>query len=187
MIPTSCRIAVAVAVLFAAGLTCLAQDPEPPLTWKGEGVASMISSEEGVRDLNFNVRLHIDAAGMVKGEVYTDEGSASIERFYYGERVTFGSSELVAQRIVIVIMIGKTSDDPTLVIMDGRSLADQFCYGELLVKRYEKDGDIEKGLDIGNKTAEEVYESYMPTGLKNALKKSTPWGCFQMSGKFVTE
>ncbi|MFH1740912.1 MAG: hypothetical protein ABIH23_18050, partial [bacterium] len=131
-------IGIAVAGIMLLGMTSVAQDPEPPFTWKGKGVASFIS-KEGPNDVHFDIQIRIDADGTVSGKTSTDDGSADIERLYYGEKVKFELPELTARRLVLVLMINKDSDNPSVVIMNGRTLVDKFCYGELLIRRISAD------------------------------------------------
>lgn len=175
---------MAVAAIMLLGSVCMAQ--EPPLTWKGKGVASFMG-EYGVEDLEFEIKLHIDEAGMIKGETKTDDGGAQIERLYYSQKKEYEFGEFSAQEVVFVLLTDSDSDSPMMIILDGRVLVDKFCYGELLLKQYEKDGSVEKGLDIGDKMAAEIYEGYPPEGLKAARKKCVPFGYFKITGGFVTE
>ena len=152
-----------------------------PLTWKGKGVSSFIS-RDGTEEIQFNIRIHIDVDGIVEGEAYTDDGSASIAQLYYGEKVSFELPEFDARKLILVLVINEDSDNPSLIIMNGRMLVDRFCYGEIFVKRYEEG----EGLDIDNNFATPIDEEYLPSEIRRALKDSLPIGCFQMTGDFVT-
>ena len=179
-------IGMAVAGIMLLGMVCMAQAPEPPFTWKGEGLASFIG-EEGTTDLEFNVKINIDVDGAVTGETSTDEGSSPIKQLYYGEQVGFDFPPIEARRLTLVIMIGDDSDQPGLVIMSGHILVDKFWFGELFFKPFEAGGSIEKGLDIGNNIATAIDQEYLPQGLNNALNKCIPIGCFKVTGGFATD
>ena len=177
-------IGIAVVAIMLLGITSVAQEPEPPFTWKGKGVAPLIS-EEGVNEIEFNIEIRIDADGMVSGKTSTYDGSADIERLYYGENVEFELPEFAARKLILVLIINKDSDNPSVVIMNGRALVDKFCYGEILIRRLSK--DLQEALDIGSKLATPIDEDALPEGLQKALKECIPLGCFKMSGTFAPQ
>jgi hypothetical protein len=171
------RIASLICVFFLslAVVSVYAQEPELPLTWKGEGKAKVLL-ENGIEELSFSATIHIDNDGWTTGSFSNYEGEIKIERFFYME-------ENDGARKVILVLLDNDDSNPRLFIVDGRILAGQFIYGEILFKNYVKDGSIEKGLSFGNKTAEEVYQGYMPAGLKAALQGCKPVGCLTIKGK----
>ena len=63
--------AVAMGIILTGGLA-VAQEPEVPLTWKGEGAANLITAE-GEDQIQFNLELHVDEWGMVTDTTSNDE------------------------------------------------------------------------------------------------------------------
>lgn len=161
---------------FAGGTAAFAQNVEPPFTWKGDGTAWFVN-QGAVESLSFKVQTRVEADGTVSGEFSTDDGSATVERLYYGQ------VENNSRKVILVLTV-KTDEDGILYILDGRLIGDNLLYGEVLIKKFEKDGEIEKGLYLGDKTAQEIYPDYLPSGLKKALSTCRPAGCVKVSGGF---
>ncbi len=178
-------VGLAVVGVMLLGTAGAAQDPEPPLKWKGSGVSSFIS-KDGTNDISFDIEINIDADGMVSGKAWTEDGNAPIKQLYYGEKVEFEFPELGARKIILVLIIEEDSDEPSVVIMNGRVLVDRFCYGEVLIRRLSTE-DLEEALDIGNNLATPIDENALPEGLKKALSLCIPLGCFKMSGTVVPQ
>lgn len=161
---------------WTVGTVAFAQDVEPPFTWKGDGTAWYVQNG-AVESIAFKAQTRVEADGTVSGEFSTDDGSAVIERLYYGQ-VSDNT------RKVVLVLSVKSEDGGILYILDGRLIGDSLLYGEVLIKKFEKDGEIEKGLQLGDKTALEIYPDYLPSGLKKALSTCRPAGCFKVSGGF---
>jgi len=176
--------AMTVLGVILLGTIGMAQDPEPPLTWKGKGQATLIS-EEGTRDIEFDLRIHVGEDGIVSGEVSTEDGNAQLERLYYGEKVKFDFPGLESRRLVLVLSL-RDSDNPSVIIMNGQALADRFGYGELRARRLSAEG-LKEALDLGNKEPTLLEEGALPEGVRKALEESAPMGCFKMTGGFVDE
>ena len=175
---------MAVVGIMLLPAVCMAQ--EPPFTWEGKGVSTFVG-EYGMEELEFAIKIHINEAGEVKGEASSDEGGADIERLYYSAEKDYEWGDFSTRRVIVVMILDKASDSPTLIVMDGRTLSDKFYYGETLIRKYEAGGELAKALEIGDKTAAEIYEDYIPSGIKTARKECVPIGCFKMTGKFVNE
>jgi len=169
---------IAGAVLMSAGLFAYAQEIQLPFTWKGDGEAWAMIDDE-VQNVKFTVSVTVDQDGMVKGTAATDDGEAKIERFYYTQE----SDGL--RRVVFILLTHEADNEPLLYILDGKTIKNKFFFGEALIKKFEKEGAIEKGLNIGDKAATEIYEDYIPDGLKKALKSCRPVGCVKIIGKFA--
>jgi len=173
---------VAMGVILFGG-TSFAQEPEVPLTWKGEGEATFISGD-GEREIEFDLDFHVDSEGYVKGKTTTDEGGTDLERMYYGDPEEAEYPALDSRKLILVLSID--ADTPILVIMNGQVLDDKYFYGELRLARQNAEG-MEEALDLGNKMATSIYPDSLPSGLKKALKNSAPMGYFEVKGKKVTE
>jgi hypothetical protein len=165
-------VSLFVALLVLPGIA-VAQDPELPLTWEGEG-KSVVMMQDGMETIAFDAKFEIDTDGYVKGAFSDGSGEASIERFYYGY-------ENGGKRDLIMVLVTEESE-PKLIILKGSVLKNQLYYGEVLVKIYEKGGEIEKGLYLDSEIAEEIYSDYLPKGLKNALKSCKAVGSFTIKG-----
>lgn len=163
-------------LVAAGGMVVSAQTVEPPFTWKGDGTAWFVR-DGAVESLAFKVLSHVDADGTVSGEFSTDEGGAAIEKLFYGQ------VEDNSRKVVLVLSV-KSEDGGILYVLNGRLIGESLLYGEVQIKKFEKDGEIEKGLQLGDKTAVEIYPDYMPSGLKKALSTCRPAGCFKVSGGF---
>ncbi len=166
----------AIALLVMAVGTVPAQDVELPLTWKGEGKA-IIQMDEEAMHLDVEAKFTVDTDGWTTGKVSAMEGSADLKRFYYGE-------EADGARKLILVVVSEDDSEPMLFVLDCRILRGSLLYGEILAKPYEKGGEIEKGLNIGDKSAQEIYPDYMPSGLKKAMKVCKPVGVVGVQGGF---
>ncbi len=165
-------------IIVCIGATSVfAQEPEPPFTWKGEGTA-LIVGEEGIKEISFTAKVDVDSDGWVNGKLCDGDDCATIERVYYAPFIEG------AQKLYIVLSV-KDGEKDKLVLLDCRMIAGMLLYGEILIKDFVKEGEIEKGLSIGDKVAQEIYEDYMPTGLKKALKAFKPCGAMAIKGNFV--
>lgn len=178
---------IAVAAIMVMAMVSAAQDPEPPFTWKGNGTSWYIG-RDGVNEIDYTLKLTIDEAGAVKGSAMTDDWSAKVERLYYSaaETHSFGDGEnLSTRKATMVLSFDSDSGDTMLVIMVGRIIADRMFYGETFMLRTERGGEIAKGLQLGSKEAVEVYGDYVPQGLKKAIAKGIPTGCFKVVGSYT--
>ncbi len=185
----SIMLSVLIAGVMLTGMTCVAQEEEAPLTWKGEGGACLVFGDGEIEEVKFEFKFHVDSEGWVTGsaaEADESEHSAMLEKIYYGP------SEDGVRPLIMVLSI-KDSDEPALIIMKGKAIKigeyskRSMAYGEIYMRPYEKNGEIEKGLAIGDKTATEIYEDYMPSGLKKAIASSKLSGIYQIVGKIVDE
>ena len=156
---------------------CVAQDVPLPLTWKGEGKSAVLVQDE-MMEIEFSATINVDTDGWVSGKFATDEGEAKIERLYYE-----GSDE--NGRKLVLVAVTKEDYNAKLMIFSGRMLKGKFFYGEVFMKLYEKDGKVEKGLNLSDKVAQEIYSDYIPSGLKEALKTCKPVGVFGIVGGFA--
>jgi hypothetical protein len=173
--------AAAVALL---GTVTLAQEVQPPFTWKGKGLASLIA-EQGINEVNFDFELAVDGNGGLKGKTTGDEGSATIKHMFYGEQVDH--HELPGyhfRRAIIVLAFNEQGGDPMLLVLDGRLLAGRFFTGELLMKRYEPYSETDKALGVGDPMATPMDEDYLPSSLKSALRKTLPFGMVKIEGAY---
>jgi hypothetical protein len=164
-------------VLLGLSITVTAQDVELPLTWKGEGKA-MVMMEEELETIAFEAVINIDTDGWVTGKFSNEEGDAKIERFYYSDPVD-------GVRNVVIVVLDRNADESLLVLLQGKVLKGQLMYGEVLLKKFEPEGAIEKGLNLGDKSATAIFPDYMPEGLKNALKTCKKVGCFAVTGGYA--
>ncbi|MBD3265731.1 hypothetical protein GF373_03610 [bacterium] len=164
-------LAVGVVLSTAA----MAQEPELPLKWEGKGKAAYIQYGY-VESLEFTAQINVDTDGWVTGKFFNDEGEAKIQRFYYGQVVN-------GVRDLIVVLLDKESNDPTVIILSGKIHDSHFFYGEIHAKPYDKSGEVEKGLNLGDQMAQEIFEGYKPSTLKKALKACKSIGCFVVKGQ----
>lgn len=171
----------AIAVL---GTASAAAEIEPPFTWKGKGVASFIA-EYGIDEIQFTLEVSVDAEGQIKGKTSSDEGESSLKHMFYGERVEHEVPGYYSRKSILVLMLNETSDEPMLIVLDGRLLAGRFFAGEARVKRYEKGSESDKALGVGDLVATAIDEDYLPSNLRTALKKSMPWGTVKIEGAYA--
>ncbi|MBN2328249.1 MAG: hypothetical protein JXR73_13965 [Candidatus Omnitrophica bacterium] len=170
--------------LLLSTAVCTAQDPEPPITWKGNGVSTFIGQDE-TNDMDIDVRIHIDENGAVTGEVSSEEGSASIKKFYYAEAQTYEWREYQTRAVVIILVINEDGDNPLVVLMRGRVLVNRLLYGETLIIRLSS--DIESALDMNDKSAILFDPKNLPQGLSNVIDKAMPIGLFKVEGAMSSE
>lgn len=175
------KSAVAAAMVF--GTSSLAQEVEPPFTWKGKGEATFIA-EYGLNEIQFEMELSIDETGGVSGFTRSDEGKSTLKHVFYGERVDYPIGELYSRKVIMVILLNEDGGEPMVGVMNGRLLAGRFFYGELSLKRYEPASETDKALGLGDQTATEIDEDYLPSSLKSALKKCMPFGLTKIEGAY---
>lgn len=167
----------AIALVVMAVGTLPAQEVELPLTWKGTGKAVFMINEEA-ESIELEATFTIDTDGWATGKFSAENGSAELKRFYY-------TQEENGARKLILVVISEEGDEPTLFVLDCRVIRGSLLYGEVLAKPYEKEGEIEKGLNIGDKTAQELFTDYMPASLKKALSTCKPIGFVGLKGEIV--
>jgi hypothetical protein len=167
---------VALLVMAMGVSMTMAQDVELPLTWKGYGEAEILIDGQ-FEETYFDVELHIDQEGWVEGEFVGNDGKAKLNRLFY-------SVQENGKRILMMVITAEIDYEKVLFILKGRMLKDQLYYGELLMKPYDEDGSIEKSLDLKYSIAEEIYETYMPSGLSKALQRLEPVGMFKIKGSY---
>ncbi|MEW6238020.1 MAG: hypothetical protein AB1656_21740 [Candidatus Omnitrophota bacterium] len=165
------------ALLLSAGPAALAQDVELPLTWQGKGKAVLLTEDE-ISDFEIHATIKVDSDGWVEGEFEAEDGKAVIKRFYY-ETAVDGARNLV------IVLLDQNEENPLLILLKSRILKDRLLYGEVYVKPFEKEGEIEKGLNLGENTAQEIYSDYVPPSLTKALKTCKPIGGFALNGSYV--
>lgn len=165
------------ALILMVGISAIgfAQDVELPMKWTGDGSAKYLS-RNGIKALSFQTTIKIDSQGEVSGSFSNSEGSMPLVKLYYGE-------EMDGARHIVMVLLNKESDNPFLYLLSARVLKGELVYGEVFVKSYESNGSIESGLNLDDHYAQEIYEDYMPSGLKNALKECKPVGCFLIQGQ----
>ena len=176
-------VALAVGILLVGGVS-FGQEAEVPLTWEGDGEATIIG-RDGQEEIKFDLKFHIDEDGVVSGSTSTGDGAAEIERFYYGDPVKSESPALDSRKLILALSI-ESSDTPILVIMNGQVLGEKYFYGEIRLTRLNAEG-MKEGLNIGNKTATSLSAEGFPSGVKKALEKSVPMGYFEVQGKRAAE
>lgn len=165
------------------GMASLAQEVEPPFTWNGKGVATVIA-EYGVNDINFQIDLSVDAQGGFKGKTSNEEGESAIKHVFYGERMDYEIPGLFSRKAIVVLLINEGGDNPMLAVLNGRLLAGRLFSGEVLLKRYEAGSESDKALGVGNPVATPIDEDYLPSSLKAALKKCAPFGTVKIEGAY---
>ena len=173
----------AVAAATLLGTASLAQEVEPPFTWKGKGVGSFIA-QDGINEINFNLELAVDVDGNVKGKTVSDEGESTVKHMFFGQRVEHEFPGYYSRKAILVLAINEQGVEPMLAVLNGRLLAGRFFSGEALLKRYEPDSDTDKALGVGNPTATQIEEDYLPSSLKSALKKAMPFGTVKIEGAY---
>lgn len=172
-------------VAFAAliGTASLAQEVEPPFTWKGKGEVSFIS-ERGVRNVSFDFELSIDGSGGINGKTSNDEGESLIKHVFYGERVEHEIPGYHSRKTILVLVINERGNRPMLAVLNGRLLGDRLFTGEALIKRYEPDSQTDKALGVGDPMATQIDADDLPSDLKSALKKTVPVGMVKIEGAY---
>ena len=60
---------------------CLAQNVEPPFSWKGEGIGGIIS-EEGLNEVEFNFEISVDINGAISGGTSNEDGTTSLKHVF---------------------------------------------------------------------------------------------------------
>ncbi len=175
-------LALAAIVLF--GMAGMAQDVEPPFTWKGKGVATILS-EFGTNDIEFDIKFSIDTEGTVKGKTSNEDGESSIKHLFYAQKKEYEFAGLFSRKAILILLINEDGDNPMLCVLNGRFLLDKFFYGEALITKYEAGSEVAKGLEIGSDIATEIDEDYLPSDLKSALKKCIPFGAVQIKGEYA--
>lgn len=173
----------AVAAVAFLGTVTLAQEVQPPFAWKGKGLASLIA-EQGINEVSFNFELAVDANGGVKGKTTSDQGNSELKHLFYGERVEHELPGYYSRKAILVLAFNEQGSDPLLLILNGRLLADRFFTGDMLIKRYEPYEETDKALGVGDPTATPIYEDYLPSSLKSALKKTLPFGAVKIEGAY---
>jgi hypothetical protein len=172
-----------VAAVTLLGTVSLAQEVEPPFTWKGKGLGSFIA-QDGINEISFNLELAVDADGGVKGKTISDEGESTIKHMFYGERVEHEFPGYYSRKAILVLMINEQGTEPMLAIFNGRLLAGRFFTGEALLMRSEPDSETDKALGVGNPIATRIEEDNLPSSLKSALKKAIPFGTVKIEGAY---
>lgn len=170
-------------MLLFSGIA-LGQEPELPFAWEGKGEATFIS-RNGQRNLEFQLKFHVDEEGNLSGGTSTEEGSTDLERLYYGESIKSESIGLESRRLVLVLTT-KNTETPILVILSGLVLGDQYFYGEIRLTRPNIEG-VKEGLDLGSKVATPLDGDNLTTGLQKALKQTIPMGHFNIVGNRVED
>jgi hypothetical protein len=168
--------ALVLALAFAPAVVS-AQDVELPVTWNGEGHA-LLFLEQGLEEMPIQFTLKVDTDGWATGKIVAEKGEAALKRFYY-------ESEIDGVRSLVLIFVDNNDADPGLYITKVRVIQSKLIYGEILRKTYEKEGEIEKSLNIGDNAAQEIYPDYFPDSLKKAMGKCKPAGCFAVQGSVV--
>jgi len=176
-------VAAAVSVAALLGTVSLAQEVEPPFTWKGKGVVSFIA-EQGVKEVSFNFNLAVDSSGGIKGKTTSDEGESTVKHVFYAERVEHPIANYYSRKAMLVLAINEDGSNPVLAVLNGRLLAGKFFSGEVLVKRYEPENETDKALGVGNPVATLIEEDSLPDSLKSALKKLMPIGTVKIEGGY---
>jgi hypothetical protein len=171
----------ALAALFAT--VSLAQEVEPPFTWKGKGQISLIA-EQGINEITFNFELAVDADGGIQGRTSGEQGQSEIKHVFYGERMEHELPGHYSQRAILVLAINEGGINPLLAVLNGRLLAGRFFAGEALVKRYEPHSPADRALGVGNPIATPIDEERLPAGLQSALKQTMPVGVVKIEGAY---
>jgi len=172
-----------VAAVTLLGTASLAQEIEPPFTWKGKGEASFIA-EYGINELSVDFELSVDANGGIKGRTSTEDGDSAVKHVFYGERMEHELPGYYSRKAIVVLMINEDGGEPMLAIMDGRLLAGRFFTGEVRLARSEQGSETNRALGVGDPVGTPIEEDYLPSSLKSALKKSMPLGSFKIEGAY---
>jgi hypothetical protein len=169
--------------MIGARTPAFSQEIEPPFTWEGKGVASLIA-EYGINEIGFTMQLEIGENGEVSGKTASEDGESKIVHVFYGQQVRYDLPDYFTRKAIIVLLINEDGDEPMIVILDGRLLAGRFFVGEVLLAEYEKDSATARALGFGDPMATEIYEGYLSSSLKAALKKGVPLGTFKIEGAY---
>ena len=166
-----------------SGTVSLAQEVEPPFSWKGKGLVSFIA-EYGINEINFNFEFAVDADGNVKGKTTTEDSESTMKHMFYGERVEHQLPGYYSRKVILVLVINEQRDEPMLAVLNGRLLGGRFFSGEVRIKRYEPDSETDKALGVGDPMSTQIEEDYLPNSLKSALKKTMPVGTVKIEGAY---
>lgn len=169
-------LVLTVVFLFSAAMIGIAQDVDVPLTWSGKGKAKLLMDGE-MKEASFQAKIDVDADGYVSGKLSNGDDGLKVVRLYYEYNKD-------GMRKLILILRDESYDDPKLIILEGRVMKDTFFYGEIFFKPFDKEGKIEKGLDLENNIAVEIYEKYLPKSLEEAMNACKPIGCFVIEGGY---
>ena len=180
----NCVFSLTIAAVTLVCVSGFAQEVEPPFTWKGMGVASVLS-QDGTDDIDFQIELSVDEGETLKGKAFTDDGSAAIKHLFYGAADTYEVPGFYSRRLIMVLLINEGEDNPLLAIMNGRVLMDTFFYGEVSLKKHEPGSDVAEALGVDNVGTTEIDADYLPSDLKSALKQSMPLGTFKIMGNYT--
>jgi len=156
--------------------SAMSQDVELPLHWKGDGNAK-IMTREGLKTVSFNANIHVGEEGEVSGEFSNDEGRVELKKLYY----SYPSEGI---RKLYLVLANENSDEPMLIVMEGRMIKDEFFYGEVFIKAYESNGEVEENLNLDSEFAQEIYTGYIPSSLETAVKECRPMGAFVIEGDY---
>ncbi|MDP8246077.1 MAG: hypothetical protein P9L94_18485 [Candidatus Hinthialibacter antarcticus] len=168
--------------LAAIPTASFSQDVQLPLTWNGSGDTTFIA-EYGTNSIDFDINIKVAEDGTVTGGTSTDEGDAKIKHLFYGEKKEHQIPGLKSQKIILVLLLNEYSSDSALVVLNGTILSDRFFFGDISFAQYEQGGSIAKALQVNDKIATEIYEDYLSSELKSALKQCLPFGTFKAEGK----
>ncbi len=174
-------VSLTIAAVMLVCMSGFAQEVELPFTWKGMGVASVLS-QDGTNDIDFQIELSVDESENLQGKAFTDDGSAAIKHLFYGAVDTYEVPGFYSRKLIMVLLINEGEDNPLLAIMNGRILMDRFFYGEVSLKKHEAGSDVAEALGADNVGMTEIDPDYLPSDLKSALKECMPLGAFKIVG-----
>jgi hypothetical protein len=180
-------IKASVLALFVAiitGTPGLAQDVEPPFTWKGEGLTSWFSSG-GISKDKIKLEISVDEQGMVDGRLHTEGKIRPIKHLFYSEMKQYGFMD--ARNLVIVFLRIVENNMPVLSIFNGRIVDDRFIYGEVLFIQCKWDSDTARVLGLDDSEATLMEGDELPEKLKAVLKKGVPCGTTVVEGGYVKQ
>jgi hypothetical protein len=161
---------------------CIAQDVEPPFTWKGEGTTSWFNSA-GISKDNIKFELSVDEEGMIDGRLHTKGKAKAIKHIFYTEMKKYGF--LHARNLVLVFLRVVENNTPVLSIFNGRIVEDRFIYGEVLLIQCKWDSDTARVLGLDEAKATLMEGDDLPDKLKAVLKKGVPCGTTVIEGNYV--
>ncbi|MGC9328038.1 MAG: hypothetical protein ACP5I1_10425, partial [Candidatus Hinthialibacter sp.] len=133
--------------------------------------------EGDVENVDLELTIKVDTDGWVTGKAATDDAEFAIKRFYY-------EAEMDGSRKVVVAFLDDSTRNPSLFILAGRVLHGKLFYAEIFHKEYNKEGEVEKALYLGDNTAQELYPDYYPQSLKKALSACKPIGGMGLVGDY---